>query len=567
MRSNRGLLVLALLVSSYGVAQQVQYADLVLRGGKVITVDAQDRISEAVAVTGNRIVAIGSNQEISRLAGPQTKVIELQGRPLLPGFIDAHSHVEGLAESEHMMVPIQAPPLKGALEIIAKLKERAAQVPPGTWIVGQGTYNQVMPTREDLDRNFPNHPVVLRWSAHDWLLNHKADEAAGLNDSTPNPGGRGRIERTANGEPMILRDAGIELPLPRPSYKQMREWIPVTLRDFYLNRGVTTVYDMSNPETAYRIYREARDHGELPVRMVLSYIIGAPEITGKKSGIEEGLLGTGLRTGFGDDWLRLGAIKIILDGVWGTTAAVYKPVWKGSGTTWVPNNLGGVSRSQEVLDAEILQAHKAGWQVWVHANGDRAQDMVLTAIEAAQKAYPREDARHRIEHFGHFLTQDPQRTEERLARMKRDHVIPSPQVAFLWRLTDENLKEPDVKFFPMETLIKMGFQPPGGSDTLGTQNFATNPLFSISVAVNRKTKYGQPANPEEAISRMDAIRMFTTWAAYGGFQEKTRGSIETGKLADLVVLSGDPLTVPAEQILDLHVDYTILDGKVAYQRK
>jgi hypothetical protein len=255
-----------------------------------------------------------------------------------------------------------------------------------------------------------------------------------------------------------------------------------------------------------------------------------------------------------------------LDGVWGTTAAVYKPVWKGSGTTWIANNFGGVSRDQETLNRQILEAHKAGWQVWVHANGDRAQDMVLTAIEAAQKAFPREDARHRIEHFGHFLAQDPQRTEERLARMKRDNVIPSPQVAFLWRLTEENMKEPDVKFFPMATLIKLGFRPPGGSDTLGTQNFATNPLFSVSVAVNRKTKYGQPANPEEAISRMDAIRMFTIWAAYGGFQEKTRGSIETGKLADLAVLSGDPLTVPAEHLLDLTVDYTILDGKIAYQQ-
>jgi len=203
----------------------------------------------------------------------------------------------------------------------------------------------------------------------------------------------------------------------------------------------------------------------------------------------------------------------------------------------------------------------------VHANGDRAQDMVLTAVEAAQKAFPRNDARHRIEHFGHFLTQDPQRTEERLARLKRDGVIPSPQVAFLWRLTSENLKEPDVKFFPMASLVRMGFHPPGGSDTLGTQNFATNPLFSISVAVNRKTKYGQAANPEEAISRMDAIRMFTTWAAYAGFQEKTRGSIEAGKLADLVVLSGDPLTAAAEHILDLRVDYTILDGKIAYQRQ
>jgi predicted amidohydrolase YtcJ len=555
----------ALLAVPFLPAQQIQYADLVLRGGKVITVDAGDHIGEAVAVTGNRISAIGTNQEISRLVGPQTKIVELNGRTLLPGFIDAHSHVEGLAESEHAMVPIQAPPLKGAAEIIAKLKERASQVPAGTWIVGQGTYNQVMPTREELDRNFPDHPVVLRWSAHDWLLNHRADEKADLNRATPDPQGAGRIERAPNGEPMILRDAGIDLHLPRPTYQQMREWLPETLRDFYLKRGVTTVHDMSSPETAYRIYREARDQNELPVRMVLSYIIGVPDISGTNADLEAAMLNSGLRTGFGDNWLRLGAIKIILDGVWGTTAAVYKPVWKGSGTTWIANNFGGVSRSQEILNRQILDAHKAGWQVWVHANGDRAQDMVLTAIEAAQKAFPRDDARHRIEHFGHFLTQDPQRTEERLARMQRDHVIPSPQVAFLWRLTDENLKEPDVKFFPMKTLIQRGFHPPGGSDTLGTQNFATNPLFSLSVAVNRKTKYGQPANPEEAISRMDAIRMFTTWAAYAGFQEKTRGSIENGKLADLVVLSGDPLTVPAEHILDLNVDYTIVDGKIAYQ--
>jgi predicted amidohydrolase YtcJ len=555
----------ALLATLFGAAyaQPTPFADLVLRGGKVITVDRQDRIADAVAVSGNLISAIGSNEEIGRLVGPRTQVIELNGRTLLPGFIDSHSHVQGLAESEHAMVPIQAPPLKGPAEIIAKLKERAAKTPPGAWIIGQGTYNQVMPAREDLDRNFPDHPVVLRWSAHDLLLNHKADEVAGLSAETPDAKGMGRIERAANGEPVILRDTGIELPLPRSTYPQFREWIPATLRDFYLKRGVTTVYDLSDPLIAHRIYREMRDHEGLPVRLVLGYM-DHPYGT---RGLEDALLKTGISTGFGDDWIRVGGFKIVLDGVWGTTAAVYKPFWNGSGTTWIPNNLGGTSRNQETLNREILEAHRAGWQVWIHANGDRAQDMVLDAVEAAQKAFPRPDARHRIEHFAHFLTQDPQRTEERLARMKRDGMIPSPQVAFLWRLTDENLKEPDVKFFPLATLVKMGFHPAGGSDTLGTQNFATNPLFSISVAVNRKTKYGKPANPEEAISRMDAIRMFTTWAAYAGFVEKTRGSIEPGKLADLVVLSGDPLTAAPERILDLNVDYTILDGKVAYQRQ
>jgi len=548
-------------------AQSTQFADLVVRGGKVITMDGQDRIAEAVAVIANRIAAVGSSGEIARYIGPRTRVIELSGRTLLPGFIDAHNHVQGLAESEYAMVPIQAPPLKGPAEIIAKLKERAARVPPGTWIVGQGTYLQIMPTRDELDRNFPDHPVVLRWSMHDLLVNHKADEVAHLDKSTPDPKGLGRIERTTSGEPMILRDTGIALPLPRPTYDQMRQWLPVALRDFYLKRGVTSVYDMSEPTVAYRIYQEMREHGELPVRIVLDYIIGANDLSdAANDGLEGALLKSGIRTGLGDDWIRVGAIKIILDGTWGATAATYKRVWKGSGTTWIPDNYGGVSRTQELLNKQILEAHKAGWQVWVHGNGPRAQDMVLTAIEAAQKAYPRADARHRIEHFGNFIPQD-ERSEERFARMKQDGVIPSPQVAFLWRLTDENLKEPDVKFFPMATLIKAGFHPAGGSDTLGTQNFATNPLFSISVAINRKTKYGGLANPEETISRMDALRMFTTWAAYAGFAEKTRGSIELGKLADLVVLSGDPLTVPAERILDLKVDCTIVDGAVRYQRQ
>jgi len=541
-------------------------ADLVFRGGHVITVDQQNRISSAVAVAGNRIAVVGSDQEIGRLIGPRTRVVDLNGRTLLPGFIDSHSHVEGLATSEHFLVPIQAPPLKDANEIIARLKERAAQVPPGTWIVGQGTYNQVMPTREQLDRELPQHPVVLRWSAHDLLLNHMANEMAGLGRGTPDPKGMGRIERAANGEPAILRDAGIELPLPQPTFEQMRDWIPATLHDFYLVRGVTTVYDMSSPASGHRIFRDLASKGQLPVRLRINYIVGAGDLNGGKNDVLAGLLRDQVRPESGDDWIRIGALKIILDGVWGTTAAVYRPVWKGSGTTWVANNTGGVSRSQDVLNKQIIEGHKAGWQVWVHANGDRAQDMVLAAYEAAQQGSPRPDARHRIEHFAHFLTQDPARTGERLSRMVRDRVIPAPQVAFLWRLTDENIKEPDVKFFPMATLIKGGMHPSGGSDTLGTQNFATNPWFSISVAVNRRTKYGAAVQPEEAISVMDAIRMQTIWAAFAGFQEKDKGSIEVGKLADLVVVSSDPLAVPHEHLADIKTDITVLDGKIAYQR-
>jgi predicted amidohydrolase YtcJ len=574
------ILFLSMAFGAYGQRQPSNApADLVFQHGKIITMDGQDQIVSAVAVIGNRIVAVGTDQEIEPWVGRGTTAVDLQGKSLLPGFIDAHSHVEGLAVSEHYYVPIQAPPLRGPAEIIAKLKERAATLPRGTWIVGQGTYNQVMPSREELDKALPDHPVVLRWSAHDWLYNHQADLAAGLTKERPDPKGMGRFERNSDGEVVISRDAAVELPVPPPTYEQLSEWIPVTLTDFYVKHGVTTVYDMSSPLVAYRIYQTLKEQNKLPCRMVISYMIGpndlfgakegatAPTADGPRAGLLDSLLKTGMHTGFGDDWIRVGAIKIILDGVWGTTAAIYKPVWEGSGTTWIADNHGGVSRSQEVLSAQILAAHKNGWQVWVHANGDRAQDMTLTAYKNAQKEFPRNDARDRIEHFAHFLTQDPERTQDRLQRMLRDRVIPSPQPAFLWRLTDVNIKEPDVKFFPMKTLIDLGMHPSGGSDTLGTQNYATNPLFSISRAVLRTTKYGALVQPEEAISVLDGIRMFTTWAAYSGFQEKTRGSIETGKLADLVVLSGNPLTVPHEKLMDLNVDMTVLDGKIVYRRQ
>ncbi|HEY7698842.1 MAG TPA: amidohydrolase family protein, partial [Vicinamibacteria bacterium] len=172
----------------------LQTASLVVRGGKVVTVDPSDRIAQAVAVEGNRIAAVGTEAEIAHYIGPETTVIDLGGRALLPGFIDAHSHVEGLAESEHARLPIHIPhSLKTTADIVTRLRERASEIPAGTWIVGQGTYNQPMPTREELDRAVPDHPVVLRWSAHDLLINHKAVEAAGLKDAPDPTNGVGRI--------------------------------------------------------------------------------------------------------------------------------------------------------------------------------------------------------------------------------------------------------------------------------------------------------------------------------------------------------------------------------------
>ncbi|MCR5876454.1 amidohydrolase [Phenylobacterium sp. J426] len=550
---------LALAAAGSGWAAEAQVADLVLINGKVITVDANATVAQAVAVKGNRIVAVGG--DVSAWRGPQTRVIDLKGRPLLPGFIDAHSHVEGMAGVESRYIKIQAPPLKDGKAIISELKKAQAKLPPGAWLVGQGTYNQVMPTRAELDKAFPDNPVRLIWSAHDSLINHKAAQVMGLTKDWPDPGPghSGHYERLPNGEVFIVRDA----PAPWPAqdafaYPELKEAVRGILDDFYLKKGVTTVSDLSSP-TAYRAMQDLRKEGRLPTRVRMNYFVRDPKML-------DMVEASGVTTGLGDDWLRFGAVKFFADGVWGTTAAVYKPFWNGSGTTWIPNNTGGVTYDQETLNSLVLRAYRNGWQVEVHANGDRAQDMVLTAYEAAQAAAPRQDARLRIEHFAHFLVQDPQRTEERLQRMKRSNVIISPQVAFLWRLTDVNVREPDVKFFPMKTIIDRGFRPAGGVDTIGTQNFATYPMFSIERAVNRDTKFGTIVQPEEAISVMDGIRMFTIWSAEANFLEKDFGSIEVGKVADLVVLAQDPLTAPKDKLADIPVDMTILDGKVAYAR-
>jgi predicted amidohydrolase YtcJ len=560
MRRSRWIwLVAATSLASAGAdaAPDHGYADLVFRNGKVITVDPAGHMADAVAVQHNRIVAVGS---VADWIGPATKVVDLKGRTLLPGFIDSHSHVSGMANVEAHYINIQVPPLKDGAAILAKLKDVEATRPKGVWLIGQGTYNQVMPTREELDAAFPDTPVDLQWSVHDHLINHKAAVAMGMTKAFPDPpaGSTGRYERTADGEVKITRDAPVPLPETKFTYDEMKGAVRDILQHFYLERGVTTVSDMSEPDT-YRAYQQLKVAGELPTRVRINYILHDPAFM-------DTLKRIGIHTGFGDDMMRVGAVKVIFDGVWGTTAAVYKPFWNGSGTTWLPGNRGGTAWDQATLTKVVVEAREAGWQVQIHANGDRAQDMVLNAYEAADKASPKADARDRIEHFGHFLVQDPERTQERLARMVRDHVIPSPQPAFLWRLTDTNIQEPNVKFFALRDMIALGLHPAGGIDTVGTQNFATYPMFSIARAVGRRTKYGKVVQPEEAISVMEGIKMFTIWAAEANFLEKKLGSIEVGKLADFVVLDRDPLSTPADDLASIPVDMTVLDGKIAYER-
>lgn len=521
-------------------------ADLVLLDGKVITVDPQDTIAQAVAVKDRRILAVGTSKEIEQLVGTGTKVIRLGGKAVLPGFIDAHTHLEGIA-AFHRMLDIHVPPLKGVEDILAKVRARVSASKPGEWIVGAGGWGQPLPTREQLDTVAPNIPVVLRESAHVQILNTRALKLLGIDKNYVPPVG-GHVYRDANGEPTgkIQEMPAVWMAkVPPPSYEAQRRSLKEVMENFR-SMGVTTIYDFPDGD-GMKIYQDMRDAGELPVRLRYQIIL-----TGQPPAFADFVLSYGPRTGFGDDWLRLGGIKLFVDGE--TESAVrYDP--PGQREKWI----GDARYTQAELNDIVMRAHEAGFQVWTHALGDKAQDMILEAYERAEKAVPRPDPRFRIEHAGN--QEAGPTTDEQLDRMKKLGVIPVPTAAWLY-LGHSAFKTQAPVPFIYKTMLAHGLRPPGSSDSLGSMPESWSPFFSMWCMVTRKTRDGTLNGPSEAISILQAIHGYTIDGAYSGFEEKIKGSIETGKLADLNVLSADPLTVPADQIKDIKVVTTVLDGKV-----
>ncbi len=552
--AGRALLLLSLVGSACTAGQQiVPRADLVLRGGNVITVDAQGSLHETVAIVGNRIAAVGSSQDIEPWIGPSTEVFELDGKSLLPGFIDAHNHVEHTARSEHLLLRVHSPPLASSADVLQKVEAKAAELAAGSWILGQGTYGQEMPSKQELDRVAPDHPVVLRWSMHRQIANQKALEASGVDARFPDPPG-GRIDRGADGLPTgVFRESFDVFPIPPFPYDELREAIRETLAEIWMKQGVTTVYALPASTDAVRAFQQLRDEDRLPVRIQLSFTAAPGH---QALGDMATILALGIRSGMGDDWLRIGAIKIFVDGD-GEAAATYRREREGAANF-------GLTRSVAQLNSDVVAAHRAGWQLWLHAIGDKAQDLALDAFEAALEARPDDDHRHRMEHLGNYLADEA--GEATLARARELGVIPVPTAAFMWGSRPRRPDSPSTgSRYPFAKLLEMGFRPPGNADSAGTQTFSINPLFSLTREVLRTNRDGEPIDPEQAISPLDAIRMHTIWAARAGFEDDIKGSIEPGKLADLVVLTEDPLTAP-ERLMEMRVDATIIDGVIRYRR-
>ena len=433
-------------------------------------------------------------------------------------------------------------------------------MPPGTWIVGTGSPMQDFrmpekrfPRREELDAAAPDNPVSIGFGAHITTVNSRALELAHITKETVAPGG-GVIEiNPATGElsgklveraQLLVRAA-----MPAYTYEQMKEGIVFAAKRA-LRRGVTTIHDIVTNAETVRAYQELALEGRLPIRVSLLIRILEAKI------VPESMLNLGIKTGFGNDWLKIGGVKMSIDGgITGRVAAFTEPYSDD------PCRCGLIRIPAEELDETVDSYHRAGHRVCIHAIGDKAMDMALDAVEKAVTAAPRPDHRHRIEHLGNWMI-----TKERLARIRRLEVLPVPNVPFLhfiWESLMECMGPARLEgSFGIKTLLDSGIPITSGSD--GPGYWPADPLRDIATSVSRQVWSGGTVGTDEAISVAQALRMFTINAAYNGFDERSKGSIEPGKLADLAVLAQDPFSIQPERIKDIPVDMTIVDGRIAF---
>ncbi len=539
-------------------------ADLVLRNGKITTMDTAGTRVEAVAVSGERIVATGARADIDPLIGTGTRVIDLERRVVLPGFIDAHVHLDCAASHTKLATSCHIPPVEyvavagstGSRDAILDWVAREAQQrPEGEWLIGQGRFTLETdgnsPTKRQLDQVAPDHPVLIRYSAHAQLLNSRALEVVGIRRDAPSqaalddvaPGGR-IMRDPASGEPSGVMYECIDwiFRMHSPwSYDALKSAIRETCQEA-VRFGVTGIHEFVSWPESGRIYQELHRSGELPLRVQL-----CPSIWGLYHTVElDSLVKLGIQTGFGNDWIKFGSAKIFVDG-------------EGRDESGTPREW--IRITQEKLNALVAQTHEAGIRVMMHATSREGQVMAIEAVEAAVKTGPKRDHRHRIEHFaGDYWA-------EGLARLKKLGMIPVPTpYSSLGWYGDAWLEtaRPGEKAVPYRSLLDEGFMPPGNSDCMGTEPEALNPWWSIWCVVARKTRSGALICPEEGLSVMEAIRLYTTYSAHAGFEESSKGSIEPGKLADLVVLSDDPFEVPIDALKDTRVLTTVVGGRVVH---
>ena len=540
-------------------------ASALFYNANVLTMNEAQPRASAVAVFGDRIAAVGEQEQV-RAAFAAERSFDLRGRMLVPGFNDAHNHMVSFGMSLDD-IPLQSPPIESLDDIYAAVARRAGDSPPGSWLVGTGydqnkLWERRHPSAQELDRVAPEHFVWLKHnSGHMCVVNGKVLAAIGIDDAQVPAGGV--VVRDAQGHPTGLLQEQAQTLLRPLVYPVPVERLVAAIERagrHYLREGITSCQEAgvggqggASP-LVIRAFQDARRSGKLVVRTTLMIAADALHDVGRHERDGDSFaLDLGLHTGFGDEWLRIGGIKIFADGsLIGRTAAMVEDFADDAG------NRGFFQTDPATLRTTIIRAHRSGWQVGTHAIGDRAVATVLDIYAEALRQQPRADHRHRIEHCGVI-------DDRQLERLHALGVIPVPQGRFIEEIGDGMAAalgpERTRWAYRQRSFLERGIPLPGSSDRPVVNG---SPLLGIHAMVNQQTSSGQAFNPAEALTPLEALRCYTLGSAYATFEEHRKGSIAAGKLADFAVLSDDITAIDRARIGATRVLATIVGGQVVF---
>jgi predicted amidohydrolase YtcJ len=536
-------------------------ADIIVKNAKVLSMDKNNNIHSAFSIKGGRVEAVGLSDEEVAAAGPSTQVVDAGGKVVLPGFIDAHAHLELLAYGWEIAVDHRSPGVKSIDDLVARLKARADVTPKGEWILGQGNHYQEaylterrLPTRYDLDRASTEHPIVCRFSFHINIFNSKALEILGITRDTPDMNGGSLDRDPVTGDPTgKTNDMYHALGGPDWPVETVTNAMDV-IQHNYLSHGVTGICEFSllgsGMPALINLYQTDR------LKMRVSVYPKVPDVA-KVEAACDGTIAAGFK-GIDPTRLRLGGMKLFIDGgLTSKAAALYEPY---VGTS----ERGDLTMQPEVLNDIVRKLDAAGFQIAIHAIGDRGLDVVLDAYEGIGHVRLAETGPHRVEHAGNVFW-----NEKRAARFKALEALPIPQPAFIYTTAPGYAKnigaERARNIMPFRTMLDQGFLLPGNSDAIGIDPRQHIPMFAVWCLVKREMANGERLDPKESISVEEALKMYTRHAAMSIGMGHEQGSIEPGKFADFIILDRDPRSVSVDDLAGIRVEETWVGGEQVYR--
>jgi hypothetical protein len=523
--------------------------EIILLNGVIHTMDPSNPQAEAVAIANGRFLAVGSNEEISAYATSHTKRFDLGKFPVFPGFIDAHMHVAASGLEHLVSVDTDLPSIAAIQDAIRK---RAAETPAGNWILGFKYDDTKMAegrpiNRHDLDEAAPNNPVFIRHrGGHTAFVNSAALNKADVNDQTPNPSG-GAYEHGADGKltgrVMDNGTRAFAAKIPSTATRSERRDGVKLITQMLVRAGVTSAHDALGDPEDLLAYQDAYEAGDLHARIYC--LIGAAHI--------DKMIHAGIRTGLGNEWVRVGAMKLMLDGSISERTARLSQPYVGR-----PNDYGILIMGEEEMYIWARKAHLAGWQVASHANGDGTIDQALRVYERLQRETPRNDPRFRLEHCTVI-------NDDLVRRIKAIGAIPTPFSSYAY-YHGEKLsvygEERVNRMFALRSFLDAGIRATQASDYTASP---FDPMMALQSEVTRTDKNGNVWGPKQRITIQEALQVGTVNGAYASFEENQKGSITPGKLADLVVLGRDPLREEPSKLIGIPVQRTMVGGKWMFE--